>query len=54
MGNMSSKIRVHFFISPDVAALLTRLSKEDRRTKSALVELALIEYEQNHFPKKSG
>jgi len=38
------KVRIHVFVPQEIANLLNRIALAERRTKSAIVELSLLDY----------
>jgi hypothetical protein len=47
------KVRIQLLIDESINQLLEQLAKQQRRTRSAIVELALLAYAQKSGPDRS-
>jgi hypothetical protein len=43
------KIRIHVFVPQRIADLLDRTAEDEHRTKSAIIELALLAYAKKRY-----
>jgi predicted transcriptional regulator len=50
---MAEKVRIHVFVPQRIADLLDCIAEEEHRTKSAIIELALLAYAKKSYDLRS-
>jgi predicted transcriptional regulator len=49
------RIRIHLVIDASVNALIDKIAAKERRSRSAVIEIAMLEYEKRYYSNtKSG